>query len=84
MTQKMNTFCLSTHFQETRKVTAIDRSRLMNRQGKCMPLLITHQLNTKVVHTGKKNQGLSSDGTGHCLGSQNMGQECTIFERKYH
>ena len=37
---------LSTQLQETSKVRARYISRLLNRQGKCIHILVTHQLNT--------------------------------------
>ena len=46
MTQKTKTFCLSEQSLATSKVTEIDIASLLNRQGNCMFLLITHQLKT--------------------------------------
>ena len=46
MTQKMKNLCSPAQSQATRKVTSSDRSRLINRQGKCTRILVTHQLKT--------------------------------------
>ena len=46
MTHKMKTFCLSTQSQATIKFKARNISRLINKQGDCMRLLVTHHLRT--------------------------------------
>ena len=37
----------------------------LNRQGKCMHFLFSHQLRLQMGHTKQSNQGLYSDITGH-------------------